>query len=210
MPTARPQLRSIRAIPSLSFLAALISASASAAVVCSPPRNLDVPQNGEGLYINFVTGQTGTAESQVPGFDFDPYAQQVSEPPNQLRFYWGSASNGGAGVATAGDTYAVLAPGATIGLDSLFTRAAATGDTSAWQAGVIDGYLGARFRNEEAGILNYGWIRLDSHAPLGFPLTVVDWCYEDSGNAITIPIPVADEIFCDNFDGTECAPAPTN
>jgi len=179
---------------------------ASAKVVCSGNADLDVPQDGEGLYINLVTGMSGTAESQVPGFDFDPYAQQTSNPANQLRFYWGSSSNGGAGVATTGDVYAVLAVGATIGPDSLFTRAGATGDTSAWQAGVTGGYLGARFKNETTGIIDYGWIRLDSNPPLGFPLTVLDWCYEDSGAAITISEADDDTIFCDGFDGTACTP----
>jgi hypothetical protein len=175
-----------------------------AGLACMPEQNLDVPQSGEGLYINLVNGDSGTAEAQVPGFDFDPYASQNSDPADQLKFYWGPSSNGGAGVATSGDVYAVLLVGATIGPDSLFTRAGFAGDTSAWQAGVIGGYLGARFTNEAAGILNYGWIRLDSSAPLGFPLTVVDWCYEDSGAPITIEAQPADNVFCDGFEGVAC------
>lgn len=186
------------------FILMLAPRTVLASLACTPEQNLDVSPSGEGLYINLVTDDSGTAEGDVPGFDFNPYAAQTSDPPNQLKFYWGSPSYGGAGVATSGDVYAVLQAGATIGPDSLFTRAAFKGDTSAWQAGVSDGYLGARFTNEAAGILNYGWIRLASSAPRGFPLTVVDWCYEDSGAPITIEAPPADNVFCDGFDGVAC------
>lgn len=139
----------------------------------------------------------------MPGFDFDPYAAQSSNPVNQLKFYWGSSSNGGAGVASSGDVYAVLAPGDTIGPAALFTRAGFTGDTSAWQAGV-DGYLGVRFTNETTAAINYGWVRLSTTAPLGFPATIVEWCYEDGGGDIVIASEPTDTIFCDGFDGLAC------
>ena len=35
------------------------STSAAAAIICSGPRDLAVPQDGEGLYINLVTGESG-------------------------------------------------------------------------------------------------------------------------------------------------------
>lgn len=196
--TKEPSMRLMTLGPALVLLAC--SASATATVICSGQRDLDVPQNGEGLYINLVTGVSGTTEGQVPGFDFDPYAQQTSTPPNQLRFYWGPASNGGAGVATSGDQYAVLAAGALVGPDSLFTRAGAGGDTSLWQIGISAGFLGARFQNESLGLLNYGWIRIDTSAPIGFPMTVRDWCYEDDGSAITVEPPIQNDIFCDGFE----------
>lgn len=201
MPTPHARPRKPHERIALLLASSLVSGTATAAVVCSPGQNLGVPADGEGLYINFVTGQSARTEAQVPGFDFDPYARQTGTPANQLKFYWGPQNNGGAGVVSQGDAYAVLAPGATIGPDSVFTRAGATGDTSVWQAGV-DGYLGTRFTHEEAGILNYGWVRLATHPPRGFPLTVVGWCYEDSGEPITIP----DDVFCDGFDGTSCNP----
>ncbi|MFC4820433.1 hypothetical protein [Dokdonella ginsengisoli] len=184
---------------------ALLSASAGvdAAVVCSAQQDIDVPQDGEGVYLNFVTGVHAGSEGAVPGFDFDPYAAQSSNPANQLKFYWGSSANGGGGVASAGDVYAVLAPGDTIGAASLFTRAGFTGDTSAWQAG-IDGYLGVRFTNEATTAINYGWVRLSTTAPLGFPATIVEWCYEDGGGDIEIAAEPADAIFCDGFDETAC------
>lgn len=162
---------------------------AIAAVICAPAANLPVPSTTEGLYVNLVTGVSGQTEGSVPGFDVDLYASANSVPSDQLKFYWGSAANGGAGVVSAGDSYAVLGAGQAIGPDSLFSRAAFTGDTSAWQAGT-SGYLGMRFLNESAGIVNYGWILLSTSAPLGFPATIGGWCYETSGAAITIAVPL--------------------
>lgn len=189
----------------LLAMIALGPAVALAEPVCMADRSIGIPQDGEGVYINLVTGESAGSEGAVPGFDFDPYAQQTSEPPLQLRFYWGSASNGGAGVASSADTYAVLAEGDTIDAASTFTRMGASGDTSAWRSGIDSGYLGVRFTNEATTILSYGWIRLSTTAPLGFPATVIDWCYEDSGAGMTItPIP-SDTVFCNGFDGESCS-----
>ena len=171
-------------------------------------QNIAVPQDGEGAYINFVTGVHAGSEGAVPGFDFDPYAAQNSDPTNQLKFYWGGASNSGAGVVSAGDTYAVLAAGDSIGPTSTFSRAGFTGITTAWQAGVAAGYLGTRFTNEATSLLTYGWVHLTTNAPLGFPMTVLDWCYEDDGGAITIPRVETDRVFCDGFDDIACIGIP--
>ena len=186
---------------------ALATGTAAAAVVCSGAVDLIVPETAEGLYVNLVKGVSGESAGQVPGFDFDPYAAQSSMPAGQLKFYWGPSSNGGAGVVSSGDTYALLHPGDAIGATSSFSRAAFTGDTSAWQAGVTAGYLGARFTNESNGEINYGWLHLTTTAPLGFPLTLLDWCYDDSGATITIVATVDDEIFFDGYDGVGTRPA---
>lgn len=191
------------AAPALAMLA-LIPGAATAAVVCHADANLVVPQTPEGLYINFVTRVSGLTEGSVPGFDFDPYAAANTNPADQLRFYWGAQQSNpdlnNGGVVSSGSTYAVLQPGDSVGPAATFSRAAFTGDTTAWQAGLSGAYLGARFRNETTSVMNYGWVRLTTTAPLGFPLTVLGWCYEDSGAAITIPLPPPDLIFLDGFD----------
>lgn len=166
-----------------------------ATVYCSAVGGLGVPATTEGLYVNVVSGVSGFTEGSVPGFDIDIYASANSVPSDQLKFYWGSAANGGAGVVSAGDSYAVLSDGQGIGPDSLFSRAAFTGDTTAWQAGA-SGYLGMRFLNESTGVINYGWLLLSTSAPLGFPATIGGWCYENGGAAITISVP----LFANGFE----------
>jgi len=177
-----------------------LSPIVAASEQCFAAQNLPVPQTTEGLYVNLVTASSGQTEASVPGFDIDLYAAASSVPSDQLKYYWGPSSNGGAGVATVGDTYAVLAGGAVIGPESLFTRAAFTGNTEAWQAGV-SGYLGLRFRDEASGAIRYGWLQLSTSAPLGFPALIEGWCYEDSGAAITIPSLPTDVLFRNGFEG---------
>lgn len=175
------------------------SMSVQAAVICSPMSNLDVPATSEGLYLNLTTGISGIRESDVPGFDIDIYAAVSTAPSGQLRFYWGPESTGGAGVVSSGDTYAVLGANITIGPDSAFSRAAFSGDTSAWMTGT-SGYLGMRFLDETPNTIVYGWLALSTTAPLGFPATIEGWCYEDSGAGIVTPDPRPDEIFSNGFD----------
>lgn len=176
----------------------LCACGAQAATICRPAANLDVPADGEGLYVNFVTGVSARSEGQAPGFDLDVYAMQSSNPEGQMKFYWGPSSNNGAGVVTSGDTYAVLAEGDTVGPASTFSRAGALGVTAVWQAGVT-GFLGTRFRHEgNGGAVVYGWVRLATRGPLGFPATILDWCYDDGGTAIVIALP--DALFADGFE----------
>ena len=179
---------------SLLIAGAGMCGSVDAAVLCFRS-SFPVPATSEGLYVNLVNAVSGATESSVPGFDIDIYASANSVPSDQLKFYWGSAANGGAGVVSAGDTYAVLSGGQVIGPDSLFSRAAFTGDTTAWQAGA-SGYLGMRFLNESTGVINYGWLLLSTSAPLGFPATIGGWCYENGGGAITISVP----LFANGFE----------
>lgn len=183
----------------MAMLLLASAASANATVICSPMTNLDVPATSEGLYLNLITGVSGFRESDVPGFDIDIYAAVSTNPSGQMKFYWGAESTGGAGVVSSGDTYAVLGPNVTIGPDSTFTRAAFTGDTSAWLAGT-SGNLGMRLRDETPATIVYGWLALSTTAALGFPATIEGWCYEDSGAAIVTPDPRPDEVFADGFD----------
>jgi hypothetical protein len=193
-------------MPRRQYLAALLLLSAAlpapAALVCFDAQDLAVPATSEGLYVNFSTGVSGTSESAVPGFDFDPYAAVSSTPADQLRFYWGSATTGNAGVASSGDRYALLPAGSVVGPASLFTRAGFTGDTSVWTSAATTGHLGMRFRNEGTGTINYGWVTLTTTPPLGFPMTIHGWCYDDTGSSVAIaPVSTGDPIFSDAFGG---------
>lgn len=49
------------------------------------------------------------------------------------------------------------------------------------------GYLGIAFYNEETAQLDYGYVHVQAGAAAGFPATVLDYAYDRSGAAITIP-----------------------
>lgn len=87
-------------------------------------------------------------------------------------------------VDAGGAQFAVLQSGTTIGPASMLTRN--SNYMINWLDGV-DGYLGIAFQNEETGALNYGYIHLTTTGPLGFPARVLEYAYDKSGAAITIP-----------------------
>lgn len=180
------------------YVALLAATPAHAAQICFFGQDIDVPATIEGIYLNLQNGMRGFTEGSVPGFDFNPYAAPGAS--NGLRFYWGATAAGNAGVASSGNIYAVLPSASVIGAANPYTDSGSAGTTANWTAGVTSGFLGVRFRNEITGLINYGGLHISTTAPLGFPMTVHSWCYEDSGGTAVIgPLPL-DELFDDGFD----------
>ena len=152
-------------------------------VVCSAPLNHAIVNNIDGTSINWSTGAIVDA-GPSSGYDFNPYGSG-----NKLAFFW-SQSAVGAGVADAatGTGWKVLQVGDQIGPTSVFSRG--TGAATNWDGGV-DGYLGFKFDcssipNAPSSGLCYGYTHMTSTGPNGFPATLVDYCYNKAGNAITI------------------------
>lgn len=87
-------------------------------------------------------------------------------------------------IDASGIDFAVLHSGDTIGPDSVVS-AGSTLMTN-WIGGT-DGYVGIAFYNESTNAVNYGYLHLTTTAPLGFPAEALDWAYDASGAAITIP-----------------------
>ncbi len=153
--------------------------------VCRAP-NRNMVASFDGSSINWITGDIDDSGGQI---HWNPY-----EFSSELRFFWPPTGNGG-GVASGG-VYSVLAPGDIIGPSSTFTRLSAGLATADWRGGA-NGYMGFNF-DCPAGTC-YGYAHLDSTAPSGFPLTLVDYCYDKSGAAIT----VSRTVFSDGFEGDD-------
>ena len=161
------------------YVAVKGSGTGSGDIVLSGPVNLSVPNDIDGLYINWVTGQA--SGSPPTGWDFDPYSNGA------LLFYWGgdvSPDNGG--VANDGVLYSVLGSGDSIGPSSTFIQTAQSGVDN-WVVGVTGGYLGFEFLNESTGQVNYGYAHITTTSPTGFPMTILDYAYDQSGAEISIP-----------------------
>ena len=158
-------------------------------VVYSGPRNVTIPPTETGLGINFVTGKMSS--DGVSGLDFavakgDPY---LWGPVMYFSWGGGAASEDNAGVASSvARTYLVLAPGDTIGPSSTFIRDS-WGQSSAffnyWRG--MNGYLGVKFMNEDTGEVNYGYVHMLTTSGNGFPAMIMDYAYDNTGAAITIP-----------------------
>lgn len=182
-PRLHARLTSYTALAGALLASHAVATSADATVITSGPQNIAIPATADGIYLNLITGVANASAAAVPGWDFNPYGS------TGLLFYWGGTGALNAGVAsTTTGPYIVLSAGATIGPASTYSQSAngANNETSAFRAGV-NGYLGISFRNETTGVTNYGYIHLQTTAATGYPATILDWAYENSGAAITIP-----------------------
>jgi hypothetical protein len=161
----------------------LASASSMATVVCGPTTNISVPENIDGVYLNLVTGATGTAAAGTPGWDINLY--ETGTIP-ALYFFWPTPAANSGGVA-AGTIYSVLTSGTLISAASTFIQSAGGGGPPPyvnWQASNTGNYLGVRFLNEATTAINFGWLQLNTTATNGFPATIVSYCYQNDGTGI--------------------------
>jgi hypothetical protein len=152
--------------------------NAEAVIIYSGVVNINVPSNIDGVYINFVTGATATAN--FAGADFNPYNNGTT-----LAFFGtGGTVNGTLSTATATNSPTLrLNMGDLIGAAGAYVTGQSVG--SAFTSGG-QGYVGVRFVNEAlGGITNFGWVLLSTTSgSSGFPVTVVSWAYENSGGSI--------------------------
>lgn len=163
--------------------AALLTASNAYAGLVTFSTPINVPNTFAGVYINLLTGATGTTPGSVPGWDFGPWGSS-----NSLAFFWSSAPGGTSGgvAGSTGGPYLDLAPGTVISAASTFSTSAAAAQTTAFQTGGTH-ILGFRFFNESTSAINYGYLTLATTSPQGFPATITGWTFENSGGAITVP-----------------------
>ena len=156
----------------------LASSVATAAVIDSGPVNIVLPNTFAGVYINILTGATGSAS--FAGWDLNPYLTGTG-----MGIFWdttNTTSTGGVVAAATTTPFLVLAPGATISVASTFSRTIQA--ASSFRV-TQDAFLGFRFFNEGTSAVNYGYAELTTTGPDGFPMTIVHYVYENTGAPIT-------------------------
>ena len=99
-------------------------------------------------------------------------------------YWYGDAVTGQGGVSTDGVNFDILQSGATVGPSSPIISSSIA--ISNWWAGA-DGYFGIAFLNEDTGEMNYGYIHVTTSSPDGFPGMTLEYAYDRTGAAITIP-----------------------
>lgn len=139
-----------------------------------------------------MTETTSTNSAYAVGWDFTAYT-----PAEDLRFLASGNSGNSTRYVGIGNVIDVLTPGTMINASSVLVLTGAV-QPGAFQAGVINGYVGVAFNNEITDTVNYGWVSLTTTAPTGFPVTVNQYCYENDGTGIMAG---GEKIFRDGFDG---------
>jgi hypothetical protein len=159
----------------------------SAGTIVSGTINQAVADNADGSSFDFATGDYHPYDASIATDDINLYALD----PGGLYVYWygdqvppeADGLTGGV-LDDGGLDFAVLHAGDTVGPSSAVS--AGSIPLTNWQGGA-DGYVGVVFWNEVTSQINYGYLHLTTQSPDGFPAEALDWAYDSSGAAITIP-----------------------
>jgi hypothetical protein len=148
-------------------------------IVDSGPIDLAINADFTGLYINWLTGDFCSSDTNggslcfgLGAYDFNPWDL------GGLAFSYPSTS---LCAASNGSDCDVLASGAVIGPASTFT----TGSSTNYVSTSSTGYLG--FSVDCPAGTCYGYASLTSTSGTGFPATLNEYWYDSTGVAITIP-----------------------
>jgi hypothetical protein len=198
-----------------------VTGGAHAEIVYSGVVNIPIPLNIDGVYLNVVTGATGSAGAAVAGWDINPYSATA------LTWFVPSApaaSHGlvrGLGNSTTqvdnlfGSSYLIAATGTPAPNYGTGTNQT-TGDT-AFIFNSANNIVGFRFFNESTGQINHGWMRLSLSGAFNTTRSIVEYAYENNGTGIvagTLPFPAVSVLMnpafvqtCGGFDceGTNTA-----
>ncbi len=144
---------------------------------------IQVTNNIDGVYLNVVTGATGTSSGAVPGYDINPYN-------NNAGFTFFTPPTGGTLStplpAPTRPTATALAFGDLISSAGSYGSGQVTGES--FQS-VGTRYVGFRFVNEATGADNYGWLKISNGAlpspDGGFPAFITAYGYENTGLSVT-------------------------
>ncbi len=166
---------------------------ADAAIVWSGLVNITIPSNVDGVYMNVLTGQTGTSGGAVTGWDINPYGATT------LQFFGATGGGFVRGLGSSGTLVDNLAQGTLINASQSFGNGnAETTGATAFNAGSMSNLVGFRFVNEATGQTHYGWMRilLGGAGLASQPRAIIEYAYESVAGAgigagVIIPAPGA-------------------
>jgi len=146
--------------------------------------NINIPSNIDGVYLNVVTGTTGSLGGSVAGWDINPYSGTT------MNFFSPDSANTGGFVRAGGSSTTLtdnLAPGFLI--DANANTGGTWGNSAAESTGATafnlnssDNIVGFRFVNEANGNqVHFGWMRISlAESFTAQPRTLVEYAYESN------------------------------
>lgn len=168
--------------------ASLAVAPSSDAVVVYEARTIAIPVDADGIYLNVVTGITGTSSASTAGWDVNPFGSSTliwfAPTPNASGGYIANFPGGSS--ATLVDNLplgAVVNPASTF----VFNNQSETTGLTAFNSNSTNNYVGFRFLHEPSGIVMAGWVQLRLGADLTDPArAIVAIAYETTGGPLLV------------------------
>jgi MYXO-CTERM domain-containing protein len=169
--------------------AAAAAGGADAAIVYSGIRNIAIPANIDGVYLNLITGATGTSGASVTGWHINPFGATslgfYMNYPTPDTYFMGTSSSGTAVSLTVGSVLRYAQSGsATTASSSMSTSYRWSYSNSGVSVGTAagqwklnsDNYIGIRSKNSSNEFM-MAWMRIAVGATIT-DRTIVDWAYE--------------------------------
>lgn len=186
----------------VSVYASTLAPSAHAAVVFSGPVNINIGGFPPGVFLNVLTGQSGTSFAGVPGADVNLFGFGSSLTVSGPVVNGQQSPTGGFARLNSSNNIANLANGAWIGnLPDMFWQTINASVSTAGPSGSpfflnsTNNFAGFRFLNEETNEVHYGWLRLSIGSTLA-TRSIIEYAYEDvGGTSIFVPAPGAAALF---------------
>lgn len=149
--------------------------------------NMPVEDTQAGSALDLATGNYHTWSADIVD-NINLYSD--STHGNVLGVYWYEDQlirrfkNKVGGAVDANDQYEVLHSGDVVGSAATFSNSVS--GMPNWVGGA-DGYLGIAFLNSQTNEINYGYIHVTTSASKGFPAKVLEYGFDSTGAAVTIP-----------------------
>lgn len=183
--------RHLATFAAVAFPAALVSPTVSGAIVLNSGLSITIPSTVDGLYLNVVTGATGTTAATRPaGWDVNLFSAST------LSLFSPTPSPGGGAYVGTGSQYDFMfhSFGVSVGPANSFTSTGTVNPNlsspftlpSSGQYGI-----GFRFLNESTNAVHYGFMYLELGSTLGGqPRRLLGYYYESSpGVPLSLPTP---------------------
>jgi hypothetical protein len=151
---------------------------ASADLVDSGIINIAIPDNIDGVYLNLVTGASGSAPPA--GYDINPY----SAAAGQFNLWGATTTTWFSPSGAIGGPYP-LALGTVVGPGGTFTRPGGGTNVGTQVTLNAANYFGVQFTNEALASTNYAWVEITFGATAS-QRAITRYVYENNGSAITV------------------------
>lgn len=176
-------LGSLSAAVAMTAVAGLLTVAspAQAVLVYSGPVNIEIPDTIDGIYMNVVTGDTGS--SGFTGYDINPYSADNGLSGDFFSLWGPTANTWLSPSGVIGGPYP-LAVSTMIDGTGTYLRPGGGTNVGAQVTLNAPNYLGFRFVNESAGnATHFGWLEVTFGATAG-ERAITGYAYDDSGAGV--------------------------